>query len=103
MRLLQTIVSRTGFRDPATNARRTELFRDLFGVGRNQRADVVLLPGGYWTVSNEAGVEPLVAEVADLAGAAGVVVAAGVDVQSSRGEVSAGKKGPAAGEFPYFG
>ena len=39
--------------EPATNARRTELFRHLLRVARSQSADLILLPGGYWTVADE--------------------------------------------------
>src|SRR5688572_24110156 len=102
MRLLQTIASRSGFREPATNAGRTELFRHLLRVARSQSADLILLPGGYWTVADDTTVEPQAGDVAAMAEAAGVAIVAGIDVVSPGGKDTSRNKDVSPAGFPYF-
>jgi hypothetical protein len=101
MRLLQTIASNVGFRDPAANRRRTDLFRELLAVTHDRHADAVLLPGGYWTVSGPADVDSVARLLADEAAGTGLTLIAGIDAQTRqvKGKQS---KGGAKSALPYF-
>jgi hypothetical protein len=103
MILLQAIVSRAGFRQPEANERRTELFRHVVGVAGREGAGLVLLPGGYWTVTEEAEIRPLLNTIAQTVEAAGVALAADIDVQGDDKKTPSAKKGGSAAVLPYFG
>lgn len=100
MRLLQTLVSSAGFRELTTNVRRTELFREVLHRANAEAADVVVLPGGYWTVRHFEDVEPLAMRLASEAATNGIALIAGIDVQSAHGKKA---KGAAHPVLPFFG
>ncbi|MCE9564498.1 MAG: hypothetical protein K8U57_20865 [Planctomycetes bacterium] len=98
MRLLQTIVSGTGFRKPEHNATRLDALRKLLEVAADKHADLLQLPGGYLTVRTERELPGAVAQLADIANAAKITIAAGIDLpESTKGE---GARSP---RLPYFG
>jgi hypothetical protein len=79
MKLLQTIVSGTGFREVDHNPARLDALDRLLGVAREKAADLVMLPGGYLTVNDESELPGVIADVTRRA-AAGVAVALGIDL-----------------------
>lgn len=98
MKLLQTIVSGTGFREPDHNPRRLEVLDDLLAVARREATELLLLPAGYLTVTTEREVPGAVAEIARRAEAAGVPVAAGVDLPETKNG-----KNAQSPRLPYYG
>src|SRR5436309_19516 len=98
MRLVQTLVANVGFRDPACNAERLAVIGDLVRLAQRVEAQLLLLPAGVLTASAEGDVADRVAEVADLAGSAGVAVAGGVDVADAPAKAARGAKGRGAVE-----
>lgn len=98
MKLLQTIVSGTGFRDPAHNAVRLAALERVLRVSRECATDLVLLPGGYFTVGTKQQLNATVADVTKRARAAGVAVAVGIDLP----DAPAGKGAPAP-LLPFYG
>jgi hypothetical protein len=100
--LLQAIASNVGFRDPAANERRTRLFRELMSIARERVADAILLPGGYWTANVSDEVQPLAESICVEAERAGLVLIAGIDVQSAHGKLTNPKKGVKP-LLPYYG
>ena len=101
MILLQTIASNAGFRDPSANDKRTACYRQLLSIAKECSADVLLLPGGFWTVDRYADLGPLVDQLLIAANQAEVAVIGGIDVEApEKGKVS--KTGPAV-PFPWYG
>jgi len=105
MRFLQTLVSNIGFREPAANDRRTELFRELLSIAKARSAEALVLPGGYWTVDDFAKVEPKAHQMCEAADRAGIALIAGVDVQTGKASKAKVKqsKGGSNPHLPYFG
>lgn len=108
MRLLQTIVAKTGFRTVPHNAQRLAALDQLLYLAHMTSVDLVLLPGGYLTAKDEIGVSELIADVERRASVAGTTLAFGVDfLTSSLGGKSKGKgveeKGGRNACLPYFG
>lgn len=99
MKLLQTITSNHGFRDPEHNAARLEMLNVILHVAKAQGAALVILPGGYLTVEAVAYVPDAIDAVARRADAAEVVVIGGVDVVC---EERTSKSAPVP-ELPYYG
>ncbi len=98
VKLLQTIVSGTGFRVPEHNARRLELLDELLALAVRAAADLVMLPGGYLTVGSEAELPGAVAEFTRRIGSAKLTVAVGVDLP----DTPQGKGGRSP-HLPYYG
>lgn len=97
MKLLQAIVSGTGFRDPDHNPARLEALDRLLGVASDKAADLVMLPGGYLTVNTVRELPGAIAEVTRRASAAKVAVAVGIDLPGApRG------KGARAQQLPFY-
>lgn len=105
MRFAQTVVSNTGFRDPAHTPHRLTLLRELLTRLTAEQVEFVAIPAGYLTVASEGEVTPAVAEVADLVEASGVGVFGGVDVEYP-GHVKGSPDTDelvSTGRLPYFG
>jgi hypothetical protein len=98
MKLLQTIVSGCGFREPDHNPTRLELLDKLLAVATKEDANLVMLPCGYLTVGSEQEMSTEVVRLTDKATSAGVAVAVGIDLPETR----AGKGGRSP-RLPYFG
>lgn len=104
MKLIQTVVSSRGFRDPAANDERMGLLASLLGLASRSDARLLLVPAGFLTARSEAEVSGLVEDVDRVAGKAGVAVIGGVDVSGP-----APRRGQdvedlvRAGRLPFFG
>lgn len=106
MKLLQTLVSSVGFRDPANNPQRLALLDRLLAVAADERAGLVVLPGGYLTVRTEPEVVTAVGEVRRRAEVANVAVIGGVDLPPPSADdpkQAVRQKGDPTGELPYYG
>src|SRR5687768_4683590 len=101
MRLMQTIVSSDGFRDPDTNVARHALLEALLESGRAAKATALLLPGGFVTATSESSVDAHVAEIGRRAAAYGVAVFGGVDLPENGSAKRWARKGGRG--LPYFG
>lgn len=105
MRFAHTVVSNTGFRDPAHNPHRLAVLRELLTRLAAERVEFVAIPAGYLTVRSEEEVTAAVADIADVVEACGVAVVGGVDVEYS----AHAKQSPdsdelvSEGRLPYFG
>lgn len=100
MRILQTLVESSTFRDPAANPERTARFRELLTKAQQHRADVLLLPGGYWTVATQAEVEPLAVEMCALAAKHSLTLVAGIDLPPPSATT---KRTSRRADLPYYG
>jgi len=107
MKFLQTLVSSTGFRDPAHNPDRLEVFDRLLAVVTEHDADLVVLPGGYLTVPAVQDVPGAIAELSRRADRAGIAVIGGVDVATPSADdpktAARDAKRAATAALPYFG
>lgn len=101
MKLMQTIVASTGFRDPAHNDRRLAVLDDLLATARGDGVNLILLPGGYLSVRHEPDISAAMYEVRVRAHTAGVAVIGGVDGPNRQdaGEDELIR----AGRLPFFG
>jgi|GEM_PF-2960404 len=79
MKLMQTLVHATGFRQPAHNGRRLDVLDELLAVAVREGAELVLLPGGYLSVGHESETSLPMYEIRERAHAADVAVIGGVD------------------------
>jgi len=98
MKLLQTIVSGTGFRVPDHNPTRLDVLRKLLEAVADKRADLLMLPGGYLTAPTERELPGMIAQLTERANGARITIAAGVDLP----EPTSGKGGRSP-RLPYFG
>ncbi|MBA4192339.1 MAG: hypothetical protein C0467_30580 [Planctomycetaceae bacterium] len=98
MKLIQTIAAGQGFREPEYNPTRLKTLRTLLDAALDQRADLLLLPGGFLTARTERELPSLVAQLTELADVAKLTIAVGVDLP----EPTSGKaiRSP---QLPYFG
>jgi hypothetical protein len=103
MKLMQTIASNANFRVPGHNPMRLALLDDLLAVAKSEKADLLMLPGGYLTVPTKAGVPGAIAEAARRANATKVAVIGGVDVKPRSPDSKRPGKGGRSGHLPYFG
>jgi len=53
VKYLQTLVSSIGFREIGHNTVRWQALTDLLKVAKDQGADLVVLPGGYFAAPDE--------------------------------------------------
>jgi len=80
MRTMITAVSGFGFRDKTRNSERTEALTELLMVCRKMRVDLLVLPGGYWTVAPRTGLDDLMEVVREEVAGKGVAVVGGIDL-----------------------
>jgi hypothetical protein len=102
MRLVQTIASNVGFRDPAHNPRRLTLLDELLEIAHRRKAKLLMLPGGFLTVRTEAEIPGTIAEAARRADAAKVAVFGGIDVIRQSHAAKRPAKGVRQVELSYF-
>jgi len=100
--MLQTLVSRTGFREPTSNVERLAMLDELLEVAVGERADLLVLPGGYLAAETEGRVASMVGEVERRAEASRVAVIGGVDVQHGGHEPKRPGKSGRPTSLPYF-
>jgi hypothetical protein len=103
VKLLQTIASNVGFREPEHNGVRFDMLAQLLVIAEEKRADLVMLPGGYLTATSVAEVPGLIAEVQLRAVAADVAVIGGVDVVVSSHDPKRTGKTAAVPDLPFYG
>lgn len=102
MKLLQTIVSRAGFRDPSMNDARTALLRRMLSDVRSEQVDLVILPGGYWSVRSEKAIDGIVTAASGIAEGFEVAIIAGADVWDGTMQKSGNGKSKSE-PLPFWG
>ncbi len=98
MKYLQTLVSSIGFREITHNDVRWQALTDLLKVAKDQSAELVVLPGGYFTATDESELRRIVLDAASLALESETTLALGVDLHAD-----AKSKGQTIAKLPYYG
>src|SRR5580704_6239373 len=80
MRLVHVVISRFGFRDPASNPDRWALLDQFLGLARSENARLLVLPGGFLAAADQAEVLAFIDDIGHRAGRAGVAVLGGIDL-----------------------
>ncbi|HZH75703.1 MAG TPA: hypothetical protein VEY88_06690, partial [Archangium sp.] len=93
MRLLQVVVGKHGYRNPAGNSSRNELLGEILRLADKSGAAGVVLPAGFWTVDDPSKVLLFAKSIQKRIGRCGIAVIAGIDVAMSD-EVRLGKRRP---------
>jgi hypothetical protein len=102
MRVLQSLVSVEGFREPEHNVLRLRALDALFAIAKMNDCPVLLLPMGFLFATGDADRDLLLGRVADAARGAGMAVVGGIDIgAASKREVT--KADVLARMLPYFG
>jgi len=104
MRMLQVVISRTGFRQIAGNPERLVLLDILILLAVRLQARLLVIPAGFLAARNEQEMRALVVEVGRRALAAGIAVIGGVDaawVATKRARTL--DDAVRAGRLPFFG
>jgi hypothetical protein len=114
MRLLQVVVGKHGYRNPAGNSARNELLGEVLRLADESSAVGLVLPAGFWTVDAPSQVSPFAKSIQKRIGRCSIAVIAGIDVTMS-GELSLRKRKPTSrtaskkdpgirsGSLPYHG
>ncbi len=98
MKLLQTIVSSSGFRESDHNPLRVEALKQVLKVASSFSTDLLLLPGGYFAAEDERQSVSIVEEMDHLAKRSKVSLVFGIDLPASPSG-----KGTRHPVLPYFG
>jgi predicted amidohydrolase len=102
MRVLQTLVSREGFRDSAHNKLRFRALEALFAIAKTNKCHSLQLPMGFLCATDETDRDQLLDRVVGEARGAGVAVVGGIDSDAaSKRDVT--KVDVLARNLPYFG
>ena len=104
MRMLQVVISRSGFRQVAGNPERLLMLDILILLAVRLRARLLLIPAGFLAARNEQEMRELVIEIGRRALAAGIAVIGGVDaawVATKRARTL--DDAVRAGRLPFFG
>jgi hypothetical protein len=102
MRVLQTLVSKEGFRDSAHNGLRFRALEALFAIAKTNKCQSVELPMGFLFGTDDADRDQLLDRVAGEARGAGMAVVGGIDIgAASKSDVT--KADVRARRLPYFG
>jgi len=107
MRVMQVVVSTDGFRTEPGNACRSAVFANLLEEAVDRQSDLLLLPGGYWTVPRKVDIEPLLERISKKLRQAAkkqkVWIIAGIDLAAAKQAKSkTTSKHHRKGALPYF-
>ena len=102
MRVLQTLVSKEGFRDSAHNELRFQALDALLAVAKTNKCPSIQLPMGFLFATTDANRDQFLDRVAGQARRAGVAVVGGIDV-GAVAKRNVTKANVLAQRLPYFG
>jgi hypothetical protein len=108
MRLIQTLFSSGGFRNPASNQYRLSLIAELIRAIELEQPELLVLPAGVLTARNEAELDGCIGAIASIARPASLAIVGGVDVAGAS-KKHADKAGVdiddlvRSGRLPFFG
>ncbi|WP_309887846.1 hypothetical protein [Archangium sp.] len=102
MRVLQTLVSKDGFRDSAHNGLRFRALDALLAIAKTNKCQSIQLPMGFLFATGEVDRDQLLDRVANEARGASMTLIGGIDIDAaSKHDVT--KADVLAQNLPYFG
>lgn len=80
MKILHTVVSTEGFRTPSCNAQRLRLLRKLLQLTSENKAQLLVIPGGFFSVRDWHEIDQIIQEAGRLAEEIRVTLIGGADL-----------------------
>jgi len=83
MKILQTVISRIGFRNPDENEQRMDLLHKLIDTSKSKGAELLIVPAGFLSAHNDSDYKQILSEVEHVSKHTGLAIIGGIDVSQS--------------------